>query len=187
MISFQSHSGFWGTAVCLNEYVAYAGVFCVASPGNFDSRAPGSTVRSFNAWTGDGMHRGQAAVFPWEERGQVEPPNPLQISPFLSRYCQSGWITQGHFFHHEQLCLGQQELNLGLTFQESYVALQKPHWCLSSVCRGLESSCQRWGSRGTRDRRGLWGSWIVGLMWVRYCKCSWECIIRTICTLLLIY
>lgn len=89
---------------------------------------------------------------------------PCRFSPFLSRDCQSGWITQGQFyfffFHYEQLCLEQQDLDLGITFQESGAALQKPRWCLSSVCRGLEGSQERRWSCGfgvERDFRELVG------------------------------
>lgn len=123
----------------------------MASPGSFDS-APGTAGRSFNTWTGDGMHRGQAAVSLQEERGQVGPPNPLQIFPLPQQRLPIRLNNTGavlfFFFHYEQLCLEQQDLDLGITFQESGAALQKPRWCLSSVCRGLEGSQERRWSCG---------------------------------------
>lgn len=138
---------------CLPEWMSHlwSGLLCGFSRQLWLG-APGTAGRSFNTWTGDGMHRGQAAVSLQEERGQVGPPNPLQIFPLPRQRLPVRLNNTGAvlflFPWWTTVPLEQQDLDLGITFQESGAALQKPRWCLSSVCRGLEGSRERWWSCG---------------------------------------
>jgi hypothetical protein len=140
----------------MNEYLAYAGVFSAASLGTFWVQSTWGTVRPFGSWAGDGVLWGQAAAFLQEDREQVPegavPSNGLQISPFLSTLPMR-LNTTGKFFPLWTTVLRTVAVK-GITFQESRVAFEKPCWCLSSVCRGLEGSKERrwvmrpWGGRG---------------------------------------
>lgn len=169
--SFWSHSGFLGTAVCLNECLTYDRVFCVASPGSFDSGHLGRQADLLIL--GQKMACTEARqLSPFRRRGgrwgrQI----PCRFSPFLSRDCQSGWITQGSFISFSMMnnCApgtagpGSGDHISGIWGCSSEATLMSVK-CVQGIRRLPREMMIMWLWGGRR----LLESWLGRYVWVRY-------------------
>lgn len=122
---------------CLPEWISHLcwGLLCGFS-GQLWLRAPGRTVRSFNAWTGDGMHWGQAAVSFQEARGQVGPPNPLQIFPLPQQRLPIRLNNTGAIFSTMNNCAGNSRTLICRSHFRNPVPLFRGCADVCQVCAG---------------------------------------------------
>lgn len=126
---------------CLPEWMSHlwSGLLCGFSRQLW-LRAPGTAGRSFNTWTGDGMHRGQAAVSLQEERGQVGPPNPLQIFPLPQQRLPIRLNNTGavlfYFFSIMNNCAWNSRTLIWGSHFRNLVLLFRSHADVCQVCAG---------------------------------------------------
>lgn len=176
---------------CLPEWISHlcSGLLCGFSRQLW-LRAPGTAGRSFNTWTGDGMLWGQAAVSRQEERGQVGPPNALQIFPLPQQRLPIRLNNTGAVFFFP----------LWTTVPGTAGPWSGDHisgvWCRSPEAMLMSVKCVQGIRRLPREMMIMWhwggrrllGNWLVRCVCESdtpsiHFKCSQEWIIKTICTL----